>query len=47
MTSNDLKRLQSTSIKTKTKNNLKAGSMYENAEITEHCLDEILHNNDS
>ena len=42
MTSNDLKRPQ----KTKTKNNLKGGSMQENIEINEHYLDEILDNND-
>ena len=51
MTSNDLKRPQSTlnenSKKTKTKNNLKGRSMQENIEINEHYLDKILKNNDS
>ena len=42
MTSNDLKIPQ----KTKTKNNLKAGSVPENIEINEHYLDEFLYNND-
>ena len=46
MTSNDLKRPQSTSKKTKTKNNLKGGSIQEEVEINEHYLDEILENND-
>ena len=46
MTSNDLKRPQSTSNKTKTKNNLKGGSIQENIEINEHYLDEVLTNND-
>ena len=51
MTSNDLKRLQSNSNenskKTRTKNNLKGGSIQENIEINEHYLDKILKNNDS
>ena len=51
MTSNDLKRPQSTSNensqKTKTKNNLKGGSIEENIEINEHYLDKSLENNDS
>ena len=46
LTSNDLKRPQLTpnenSKKTKTKNNLKVGSIQENSEIKEHYLDEIL-----
>ena len=50
MTSNDLKRTQSTSNenikKSKTKNNLKGGSVQQNIEINEHYLDEILNNND-
>ena len=50
MTSNDLKRPQSTSNeiskKTKAKNNLKGGSVQENVEINEHYLDKILKNND-
>ena len=50
MTSNDLKRPQSTSNeiseKTKAVNNLKGGSVQENVEINEHYLDEILKNND-
>ena len=44
MTSNDLKRPQSTSSKTKTKNNLEDGSIQENIEINEHYLDKILQN---
>ena len=51
MTSNDLKRPLSTSVenskKTKTKNNLKWGSIQENIEINEHYLDKILKKNDS
>ena len=43
MTSNDLKRPHSTSNKTKTKNNLKGGSV----EINEHYLDKILINNNT
>ena len=52
MSPNDLKRAQSTSIesskKTKTKNNLKGGSIpiQENIEVKEHYLDKILKNND-
>ena len=50
MTSNDLKRPQLTSNesskKTKTKNNLKAGSIQQNIEIDEHYLDKVLKNND-
>ena len=50
MTSKELKRPQSTSNKTskktKTKNNLKGGSIQENIEINEHYLDEVLKNND-
>ena len=46
MTSNDFKRPQSTSNKTKTKNNLKGGSIQEDIEINELCLDEIPKNND-
>ena len=49
MTSNDLKRHQSTSNvnkkKVKTKNNLKGGLTQENVEINEHYLDETLQNN--
>ena len=49
MTSNDLKRPQSTSNenvkKVKTKNNLKVGFVHDNVEINEHYLDETLHNN--
>ena len=51
MTSNDLKRIQSTSnenikkTKTKTKNNLKGGFVVDNDnEINEHYLDKILKN---
>ena len=51
MTSNDLKRPQSTSKesskKTKRKNNLKGGSIQENVEINEHYLDKIPKNNDT
>ena len=47
----DLKRPQSTSnensTKTKTKNNLKRGSVQENIEIDEHYLDKVLKNNNS
>ena len=46
MTSNDLKRPQSSPDKTKTKNNLKFGSVQENIEIDEHYLDKVLKNND-
>ena len=51
MTSNDLKRPQSTSTenskRTKTKNNLKGGLVQENIEINEHYLDKILKNNNT
>ena len=47
MTSNDLKRPQSTSNKTKTRNNLKGGSVEEKIEINEHYLDKILKNNNN
>ena len=43
MTSNDLKRPQSTS-KTKTKNVLKGGFVQDNIEINEHYLDKIIDN---
>ena len=46
MTSNDLK-TTSNDKKTKTKNNLKAGSIQNNIEINEHYLDKILKNNDT
>ena len=50
-TSNDLKRPQLTSNenskKTKTRNNLKGGSIQENIEINEHYLGKILKNSDS
>ena len=46
MTSNDLKRPQSSSNenskKTKSKNNLKGGSVRDNIEINDHYLDKIL-----
>ena len=46
MTSNDLKRHLSTSVQkskeTRTKNNLKGGSIQENVEINEHYFDKIL-----
>ena len=48
LTLNDLKRPQSTSSenskKTKTKKNLKGGSVQENIEIDEHYLDKVLKN---
>ena len=51
MTSIDLKRPQSTSNEnskeTKTKNNLKGGSIQEDFENNEHYLDEILQKNNS
>ena len=51
MTSNDLKKPQSTtnenSNKTKTKIILKGGSVQENIEIDEHYLDKVLKNNNS
>ena len=51
MTSNDLKRPQSTSNenskKTKTKTNLKGGSIQESVEINDQYLDENLQNNNS
>ena len=46
MTSINLKTTQTKSNK-KNKNILKAASVQENIEINEHCLDKILHNNDS
>ena len=46
MTSNDLK-TTSNDKKTKTKNNLKAGSIQNNIEINVHYLDKILKNNDT
>ena len=50
MTSNDLKTTSNdNNKKTKTKNNLKGGSMpiQENIEINEHNLDKILKNNNT
>ena len=44
MTSNDFKSIQTKSNK-KNKNVPKAGSVQENIEINEHCLDEILQKN--
>ena len=45
-TSNDVQTTSNeNSKKTKTKNNLKAGSVQENTEINEHYLDKILKNN--
>ena len=47
MTSNDLKTTSNdNNKKTKTKNNLKGGSVQDNFEINEHYLDKILKNND-
>ena len=48
MTSNDLKTTSNdNNKKTKTKNNLKVGSMQDNIEINEHYLDKILKNNNT
>ena len=51
MTSNDLKRPQSTSNennkKTKTKNNLKGGFVQEKIEVNKHYLDKILKKNNT
>ena len=48
MTSNDLKTTSNdNNKKTKTKNNLKGGSIQENIEINEHYLDKILKNNNT
>ena len=44
MTSNDLKSSQTKSNR-KNRNVLKAASVQQNIEINEHCLDEILDNN--
>ena len=45
MTSNDLKTTSNdNNKKTKTKNNLKGGSIQDNIEINEHYLDKILKN---
>ena len=46
MTSNDLKTTSNEPVKN-TKNKLKGGSLPENIEINEHCLDNILKNNES
>ena len=47
MTSNDLKTTSNDiNKKTKTKNNLKGGSVKDNIEVNEHYLDKILKNND-
>ena len=53
LTSNDLKRPQLTSneivklSKNKKKNIVKAGSVHDNVEISEHFLDENLHHNNT
>ena len=48
MTSNDLKTTSNENIKkTKTKNNIKGGSVQDNIEINEHYLDKILKNNNT
>ena len=48
MTSNDLKTTSNDNKKTKTKNNLKDGSIQEeNVVINEHYLDKILKNNNT
>ena len=47
MTSNDLKTTSNdNNKKTKTKNNLKGGSVQDNIEINEQHLDKTLQNND-
>ena len=46
MTSKDINQHQKKSKKTKTKNNLKGGSIQQNIEIDEHYLDKVLKNND-
>ena len=46
MTSNDLKTISNDKNITKTKNNLKGGSVQDNIEINEHYLDKILINID-
>ena len=47
LTSNDLKTTSNKNKKTKTKNNLKGGSVQDNIEINEHYLDKILKKNSS
>ena len=48
MTSNDLKtNSNDNNKKTKTKSNLKGGSVQDNVEINEHYLDKILKNNET
>ena len=47
MTSDDLKTTSNDNKKTKTKNNLKGGSLQENIEINEHYLDKVLKNNNT
>ena len=47
MTSDDLKTTSNDNKKTKTKNNLKGGSLQENIEIIEHYLDKVLKNNNT
>ena len=48
VSANDLKttsKESNTKSNKKTKNNLKGGSVHDNIEINEKCLDEIVHNN--
>ena len=47
MTSDDLKATSNDNKKTKTKNNLRGGSVQEDVEINEHYLDKVLKNNTS
>ena len=47
MSSDDLKTTSNDNKKTKTKNNLKGGSLQENIEINEHYLDKVLENNNT
>ena len=47
MTSDDLMTTSNDNKKTKTKNNLKGGSLQENIEINEHYLDKVLKNNNT
>ena len=47
MSSDDLKTTSNDNKKTKTKNNLKGGSLQENIEINEHYLDKVLKNNNT
>ena len=46
MNSNDLKTTSNDNKKTKTKNNLKGGSVQDNIEINQHYFDKVLKNNE-